>query len=110
MTDRSPDAESSVLEIVHIRCSEATYRRAEAALRELLAGPGGPRARLVRSVELPHELALHLHTAPDPGRETAASDLGLRPAAATPGLEWFAPIFYLKLFVAHLPHEAPLSA
>ncbi|MEM8929658.1 MAG: hypothetical protein AAGE94_00690 [Acidobacteriota bacterium] len=34
---------------------------------------------------------------------------GLAPAAVTPGLEWFAPVFFLKLFVAHLPFEAPLA-
>ncbi|MEM8998242.1 MAG: hypothetical protein AAGF23_25895 [Acidobacteriota bacterium] len=34
----------------------------------------------------------------------------LSPAAVTPGLEWFAPVFFLKLFVAHLPFEAPLAA
>ncbi|MEM6457229.1 MAG: hypothetical protein AAF772_19225 [Acidobacteriota bacterium] len=31
------------------------------------------------------------------------------PAVVTPGLEWFAPVFFLKLFVAHLPLEAPLA-
>lgn len=25
----------------------------------------------------------------------------------TPGLEWFAPVFYIKLLAAHLPGEGP---
>lgn len=29
---------------------------------------------------------------------------------ATPGLEWFLPVFFLKLLVAHLPIEAPLAS
>lgn len=33
----------------------------------------------------------------------------LSPKAVTPGLEWFVPVFYLKLFIAHLPFEAPLA-
>ena len=28
---------------------------------------------------------------------------------STPGMEWFLPIFFLKLFVSHLPAEAPLT-
>ena len=34
----------------------------------------------------------------------------LNPALHTPGLEWFVPIFFLKLFVSHLPMEAPLAS
>lgn len=34
----------------------------------------------------------------------------LHPVAVTPGLEWFLPVFFLKLFVAHLPVEAPLAS
>lgn len=33
----------------------------------------------------------------------------LQPSFTTPGLEWFGPVFFLKLFVAHLPFEAPLA-
>ena len=33
----------------------------------------------------------------------------LSPAAITTGLEWFVPVFFLKLFIAHLPIEAPLA-
>lgn len=33
--------------------------------------------------------------------------IGLWILATPPGLEWFLPVFYLKLLVSHLPHEEP---
>ena len=74
-------ARSSILEIVLVRCTEATYRRAQASLHELLSEPGHHGA-LLRSAAAPHDLALHLRTEAACSNAIGASTLGLRIAAA----------------------------
>ena len=80
MTDLGRNARSSILEIVLVRCTEATYRRAQESLRELLSVPGDHGA-LLHSAAAPHDLALHLRTEAC-SNAIGASTLGLRIAAA----------------------------
>ncbi|MEM9597007.1 MAG: hypothetical protein AAGD06_22235, partial [Acidobacteriota bacterium] len=96
-----------ILEIVHIRCTEATYRRAESALVELLAASEDLAARLVRSVDAPHDLALHLRSGFAPSRGLGASPLGLRIAAE---LRDLGPVSHSVWTDIHWPaSEAPLA-
>lgn len=105
MTDRNKNAAATILDIVRVRCAEATFPQAEAVLRELLQELSDLQARLVRSATAPHDLALHLRTeARSPGPVTA-STLGLRVAAS---LRDFGPVHHgVWIEIEPTPTEEP---
>ncbi|MEM6796847.1 MAG: hypothetical protein AAF725_22935 [Acidobacteriota bacterium] len=78
MTDSRLEERLPVLEIVRLRCAGATRRRAEAALSALLAEPEVSNARLLRSAEADHELALLLWSEAGSTPGGGPSPLGLR--------------------------------